>query len=126
MDTKTILIVDDDADLTLANRLVLESAGYAVEEAADGATALKKMRANKPDLVLMDVMMATPMDGYHTVQQMAHDNDLSGIPILMISAVTASEYAAQFPTTGPLPIRDFIAKPVAPEALLKKIQRYLR
>jgi len=126
MDAKSILIVDDDADLVLANRLVLESAGYEVDEAPNGAVALAKMRASKPDLVIMDVMMTTPLDGYHTIQQVAHDPDLSGIPVLMVSSITASEYAARFPTNEPLPIRDFVAKPVDPEDLLKRIKRYLR
>ena len=76
MDQKKILIVDDDADLVLANRLVLESAGYAVDEAANGAECLEKLRASLPNLVLMDVMMANPLDGYLTTQQIFDDESL--------------------------------------------------
>ena len=126
METKKILIVDDDADLVLATRLVLESAGYDVDEAADGETALEKMRTDKPDLVLMDVMMANPLDGYHTTQQIADDPQLSRIPILMVSAITASEYASSFPTDQLLSIREFISKPVEPKRLLRKIKRHVR
>ena len=125
MENKKILIVDDDADLTLANRLILESAGYDVEEAANGEMALEKMRADKPDLVLMDVMMTNPLDGYHTTQQIADDPQLSRIPILMVSAITTSVYASSFPTNELLSIREFISKPVDPETLLKKIKRHV-
>jgi two-component system alkaline phosphatase synthesis response regulator PhoP len=126
METKKILIVDDDADLVLATRLVLESAGYDIEEAPNGETALEKMRANKPDLVLMDVMMANPLDGYHTTQQIADEPQLSRVPILMVSAIAASEYASSFPTNQLLLIREFISKPVEPKTLLRKIKRHVR
>ncbi len=125
MEKKKILIVDDDADLVLATRVVLQSAGYDVEEAANGETALERMRTDKPDLVLMDVMMANPLDGYHTTQQIADDPQLSRIPILMVSAITASAYASSFPTDRLLSIREFISKPVEPEALLRKIKRHV-
>ena len=126
MENKKILIVDDDADMTLATRLILESAGYDVEEAINGEMALEKMRTDKPDLVLMDVMMANPLDGYHTTQQIADDPQLSRIPILMVSAITTSAYASSFPTNQQLSIREFISKPVEPETLLKKIKRHVR
>lgn len=125
MASKNILIVDDDPDIVLANRLVLESAGYAVEEAASGDECLAKMRASLPDLVLMDVMMANPLDGYHTTQQIADDPHLRQTPILMISSITTSQYAATFPTDQYLDIREFISKPVEPEVLLRKIKQFL-
>jgi CheY-like chemotaxis protein len=123
---KTILIVDDDPDLVLATRLVLESEGYNVEEAATGREGLEKMKENAPDLVLMDVMMANPLDGYYTTQQIADDEALSQVPILMVTSITTSQYADRFPTDQHLNIREFISKPVEPEALLNKIKRYVR
>ena len=125
MTQKTILVVDDDPDIVLANRLVLESAGYAVEEAESGEACLAKMRAQRPDLVLMDVMMTNPLDGYYTTQQIANDPHLREIPILMISSITTSQYAAAFPTDQYLNIREFISKPVEPEILLGKVKQYL-
>jgi len=123
MTQKTILVVDDDPDIVLAYRLVLESAGYHVEEAASGAESLAKMRANKPDLVLMDVMMTNPLDGYYTTQQISDDPQLRAVPILMISSITTSQYAAAFPTDQYLDIREFISKPVEPEVLLEKVKQ---
>ncbi|HOT90896.1 MAG TPA: response regulator [Anaerolineae bacterium] len=125
MAKKTVLIVDDDPDIVLANRLVLESAGYAVEEAASGEECLAKMRAHLPDLVLMDVMMANPLDGYHTTQQISDDPQLRRVPILMVSSITTSQYAAAFPTDQFLDIREFISKPVEPEVLLTKINQHI-
>ena len=125
MTQKTILVVDDDPDMVLANRLVLESAGYAVEEAASGEACLTKMRADRPDLVLMDVMMANPLDGYHTTQQISDDPHLREVPILMVSSITTSHYAAMFPTNQYLDIREFISKPVEPEVLLGKVKQYI-
>ena len=82
MESKKILVVDDDADLVLATRLVLESAGYTVEETSTGEAGLEKMRAVTPDLVLMDIMVPNPLDGYHTTQQIADDPVLSKVPVL--------------------------------------------
>lgn len=125
MTQKRILVVDDDPDIVLANRLVLESAGYMVEEASSGEECLEKMRASRPDLVLMDVMMTNPLDGYHTTQQISDDPQLRETPILMVSSITTSQYAAAFPTDQYLDIREFISKPVEPEVLLAKIKQYM-
>ena len=125
MESKKILIVDDDPDLVLATRLVLESAGYEVSEATTGEECLQKMQAEKPDLVLMDVMMANPLDGYFATQQISDDPELSQIPILMVSSITTSQHAETFPTNQYLNIREFISKPIEPEQLLAKVKRYL-
>jgi CheY-like chemotaxis protein len=126
MEQKTILIVDDDADLVLATRLVLESAGYQVAEAANGKAGLAKMKDIQPDLVLMDVMMTNPLDGYHTTQKIAEDPELREIPILMVSSIADTQYAAAFPTDQYLHIVEFISKPVEPEKLLKRIKQTLQ
>src|SRR5512136_3402252 len=123
MSKKRILIVDDDADLVLAIRLVLESAGYRVESAPDGAAGIAKMRAHLPNLVLMDVMMANPLDGFYTTQEISDDPQLRNVPILMMSSITTTQYAASFPTDQYLQIIDFLPKPVEPEVLLKRVRQ---
>jgi len=125
MAQKRILLIDDDPDFRLAHRLVLESAGYIVDEAADGEEGLAKMQANKPDLILMDVMMTSPLEGYYTTQQISDDPELSRIPILMVSAIASTQYAQAFPTDQYLDIREFISKPIEPKKLLAKVKRYL-
>ena len=125
MAQKCILLIDDDPDFRLVHRLVLESAGYAVDEAANGVEGLAKMQANKPDLILMDVMMTSPLEGYYTTQQISDDPGLSRIPILMVSAIASTQYAQAFPTDQYLDIREFISKPIEPNKLLAKVKRYL-
>ena len=125
MTQKRILIIDDDPDFALAHRIVLESAGYLVDEASDGKEGLVKMRANKPDLILVDVIMTSPLEGYYTTQQISDDSALNNIPILMVSSIASTQYAAAFPTDQYLDIREFISKPIEPERLLETIKRHL-
>lgn len=125
MEQKRVLIVDDDPDIVLVSRLILESAGYEVDEAENGMDCLAKMRDKLPDLVLMDVMMANPLDGYYTTQQIADDPDLRKIPIVMISSIANSQYAESFPTNQYIEIREFISKPIDPDNLLKTVKRYI-
>ncbi len=124
MEPKYILLVDDDPDLTLANRLVLESAGYHVGTASNGKEGLAMMRTRKPDLVLMDVMMASPLEGYYVTQQIAEDPALREVPILMVSSIASTQYAETFPTDQYLNIVEFISKPIEPEKLLERVKRY--
>ena len=126
MSQKRILIVDDDTDLVFAIRLVLESAGYLVESAPNGAKGIAKMRARLPDLVLMDVMMANPLDGFYTTQEISDDPQLRNVPILMMSSITTTQYASSFPTDQYLQIIDFVPKPIAPPALLARIKGILK
>lgn len=126
MEPKHILLVDDDPDLTLANRLVLESAGYQVETASSGKEGLEKMRARKPDLVLMDVMMTSPLEGYYITQQIANEPELRDVPIVMVSSIASTQYAESFPTNQYLNIVEFISKPIEPEKLLERVRFYVK
>jgi CheY-like chemotaxis protein len=126
MNPKKILVVDDDPDFVLAVRMILEGEGYQVEEAGNGAEALAKMRADLPDLVLIDVMMASPLDGYHTTQQIADDPQLRHVPIVMISVIEETKYASSFPTDQHLPIIDFLAKPIEPTRLVTKVKTWFK
>lgn len=125
MAQKRILLIDDDPDFALAHRLVLESAGYVVDEAANGQEGLAKMRDNKPDLILMDVMMTSPLEGYYITQEISDDSALSRIPIVMVSSIGSTHYAQAFPTDQYLDIREFISKPIEPRKLLDRVKRYV-
>jgi CheY-like chemotaxis protein len=125
MSQKKILIVDDDSDFTFAVRMVLEGEGFLVEEARNGSEGLEKMRALLPDLVLMDVMMTSPLDGYYTTQEISDDPQLRDTPILMVSSIADTPYVSSFPTDQYLQVAEFIFKPVEPEMLLNKIKQQL-
>lgn len=121
----TILIVDDDPDFVEITTRILRTHGYDVLQATSGAEGLRIMRQQKPDVVLLDIMMTTVLDGLSASEEMRSDPELRDIPVIMISSIADTEYAAVFPTDGYLPMDEWISKPVRPEELLKKVRRHL-
>jgi CheY-like chemotaxis protein len=121
-----VLVVDDDPDFVEATRLVLESAGYQVISAADGDEGLARARQEQPDLVILDVIMDTVLDGLNMSQQMAADPQERDTPILMVTSIANSDYAALFPTDEYIHISDFVSKPIAPQDLLARVGRLLQ
>jgi len=121
-----ILLVDDDPLFVKATQLVLESAGYEVTTAKSGNEALPLMRTEKPDLVVLDIMMDTILDGVYVSKTMWEDNELRKIPVVMVSSIASSEYASQFPLDEYLNAVDFLFKPIQPSDLLESIQRFLK
>jgi len=121
-----ILIVDDDPDFVEVSRMVLEKAGYQVISAANGEQGLRAMRQERPDLVILDVMMSGILDGLTTSMQMQTEQGLKRTPVLMISSITTSDYAAMFPTDEYIPVESFLSKPVSPDQLLAEVQRLLK
>jgi CheY-like chemotaxis protein len=126
MKQKHILIIDDDADFVLALRMILEGEGYRVEEASNGAEGLAKMREHLPALVFMDVMMANPLDGYYTTQEISEDPQLRNVPILMLSSIADTPHAASFPTDQYVHIVEFISKPIEPDHIVAKVKGWLK
>ena len=120
-----ILIVDDDPDFVEATRMVLESAGYQVISAANGDEGLRKVQEENPDLIILDVIMKTVLDGLNMSQEIANDPIRSKIPILMVTSIANSDYAALFPTDEQIHIDDFVSKPIAPDDLLQRVARLL-
>ena len=119
------IVVDDDPDFVEASRLVLESEGYEVVSAASGDEGLVKVQEEKPDLVVLDVVMTSVLDGLHMSQRMADDSAHRDIPILMVTSIANIDYAALFPTDEAIHIDAFLSKPVPPERLLSEVQRLL-
>ena len=120
-----ILVVDDDPDFVEATRMVLESAGHTVVSAADGDEGLRMVRQQQPDLVILDVIMKTVLDGLHMSQEMAEDPEQRNTPILMVTSIANSDYAALFPTDEYVHIDDFVSKPIAPDDLLRRVARLM-
>lgn len=120
-----ILIVDDDPDFVEATRMVLEHAGYRVVAAVDGQEGIRAMRREQPDLVILDVMMSSVLDGLNASLAIRADQGLKRIPILMISSITSSDYAGMFPTDEYVPVESFLSKPVGPKQLLDEVGRLL-
>jgi formate transporter len=120
-----ILVVDDDPDFLRIITKVLSTEGYETQTASSGSQALEAMRGQRPDLVLLDVMMADPLEGVAVSREMASDADLKGIPIIMVSSIDSSEHASLLPASVHLPIDAWMVKPVTPDYLLKTVRRFV-
>lgn len=85
-----ILVVDDNPDVRLALTTLLKDEGYEVTEASDGDLGIDAARARKPDLILLDLMMPR-MDGFETLRELKNDDELSDIPVVVLTARRGSE-----------------------------------
>jgi len=114
-----ILVIDDDADIRLLLRELLERAGYTVDEAEDGKTGLRHLFSNVPSLVILDVTMPD-MDGYQTLERI---RDLSEVPVLMLTARSQELEKVRGLSAG---ADDYVAKPFGRQELLARVQALLR
>jgi CheY-like chemotaxis protein len=96
---KRILVADDDADVRLVLRVILERVGYEVTEATDGTEVLSMTGAEKPDLILLDYAMPK-LDGKRTLEQLKADPKTAGIPVVVISATRDTSLADQLRAIG--------------------------
>src|SRR4030042_3570232 len=99
MSTKgEILIIDDDPDFCEVVKTTLEAQNFAVRCANDGLRGLAMMREKKPDLVFLDVIMVSPIEGLYVSDEISDDPDLCHVPVVMVTSVTDSKYIGLFPT----------------------------
>lgn len=119
---RTILVVDDEPDVVGLVSSNLKTAGFAVITAADGTEALEKAREEKPDLVILDVMLPE-MSGLDVCRAIRTNPELSATPIIMLTAkadeidqVVGLEIGAD----------DYITKPFSPRVLVSRVQAILR
>jgi CheY-like chemotaxis protein len=124
-DQHRILLVDDDPLFRKTTQLVLESEGYNVTCADSADEALNLAREQRPDLVLLDVMMDGLLDGVYVTEVMLDDAELSQIPIIMVSAIASTPHVGLFPTDRYLHAVDFLFKPVEPAELLESVDRFI-
>jgi DNA-binding response OmpR family regulator len=120
-----ILIIDDDPLFVKSSSAILESHGYEVDSAQGGDEGLAKMREQKPDLVLLDVMMDWVLDGVSVSRQMMHEPALQQIPIIMVTSIRNSEYRGTFPQDEYLHINSWLDKPCSPEVLVAEVTSVL-
>ncbi|MFL5329939.1 MAG: response regulator transcription factor [Gemmataceae bacterium] len=116
-DKKTILIVDDDTDLVEGLRIVLEKQGFQVFRAANGHEGKQAIANQKPDLVILDMMMPR-MGGYPVLEHLKSDPNAP--PVIMITANEGSRHKAYAEALG---VVDYIRKPFAAERLLEAVHK---
>ncbi len=130
---KKILIIDDDTDVVDAMKIVLETSGYRVFTAPNSEIGLKSLVENRPDLLILDVMMETDTEGFEVSWQIKSEDpnspykDFRSMPILMITNVGNEKHMKFDPKKDSefLPVDDFVTKPVKPVDLLEKVSKFL-
>jgi CheY-like chemotaxis protein len=126
-----ILLVDDDPDLIEAMRMVLEGAGYDCVHALSGVRALEILPRERPDLIVLDVMMDDMTEGFHVAYKIRKPEvglePFVDIPIIMVTAI-GQRTGMKFDrlTDGEyLPVDEFLEKPVQPSVLVEKVRSLL-
>jgi DNA-binding response OmpR family regulator len=122
-----ILLIDDDVDFVEATKIVLESKPYEVIVAYDGDDGLRKAREENPDLIILDIIMPGK-DGFSTAEQLKKDSELSKIPVLVLTSYAEKGGESSIAASGGLTLEteDYIDKPISPEELLKRVEKYLK
>jgi DNA-binding response OmpR family regulator len=125
-DPTTVLVVDDEAPIRLLCRVNLEAEGMEVLEAADGLAGVEAARAERPDVILLDVMMPG-MDGWEVAERLVEDDLTSHIPLIFLTARAELRDRARGIELGGV---DYITKPFNPlelasiiAALLERVRR---
>jgi CheY-like chemotaxis protein len=131
-----ILIVDDDRDLVESLRIVLESGGYEVLAAYDAQQGLELTTNQRPDLIVLDVMMPDGTEGFHFVWKLRRleEEYARNVPIIMLTAIHDRTDLRFYPDSSDntykageyLPVQDFVDKPVDPDQLLERVRRVLK
>ncbi len=114
-----ILIVDDSQDIIDLLDYHLKSQGFLVVTAKDGLEAVQKIKSEKPDLIVLDIMMPK-MDGFSVVQEIKKIEGASAIPVIIISI--KEQMRELFKMEG---VKDYVIKPFSADQLIEKIKRYI-
>ena len=121
-----ILIVDDDPDFQMVCQAVLKAEGYQVMQAVNGDAAWTLLQQEKPNLMLLDVMMSATLEGVDVCKQIRADPKLKDLPIVMVSSIGSTEYASEFPDDERIPIDAWLSKPLQPAVLVKTVKRFVK
>ena len=123
---KKILLIDDDPDFVEAVKVIVENGGYEVKVAYDGQEGLEAVEEQKPDLIVLDVMMPV-MNGHEACAKLKGNKDTADIPVILLTAVadrvTTSTYTHRDMLESEA--EDYMPKPVEPKELLELIENWL-
>jgi len=123
---KLILLVDDDPDFVAAVKVILEKGGYDVNVAYDGKEGLEAVAEQRPDLIVLDVMMPV-MNGHEACAKLKADESTSEIPIILLTAVADRVATSTYTHRDMLEseAEDYMPKPVEPDELLERVKSWL-
>ena len=122
-----ILLIDDDPDFVESTKLVLESKPYEVITAYNGNEGLAKARKEKPDLIILDIIMPFK-DGFNAAEDLKKDLELKKIPVIMLTSFAENVGQTTLSVSQGLTLdtEDYIDKPVAPQELLRRVEKLLK
>jgi CheY-like chemotaxis protein len=121
---KKILVIDNDPDFVEALVSVLEANGYATLSASDGNTGVMKAKADRPDLILLDVMMRYVSEGLDIAVKLRDESVTGAIPVVLITGIRKADFlAASFRPGEEWPnLKGTMEKPIKPEELIKMVK----
>ena len=119
--THSVLVVDDEPNILLSLEFLVRQAGFDVRVARDGEAALSAITENRPDLVLLDVMMPN-RDGYDVCQTIRADPRLKDVKIIMLTAKGREVEREKGIALG---ADDYITKPFSTREVIEKVRQYL-
>lgn len=123
-----ILIIDDDQDIRDSVQAILESRQYEVVAAATRNEGMDKIESEKPDLIILDVMMMTSWQGFEMAEELKKNPKYKEIPILMMTGVkeeTGVDFKSSAGDPTWCPVQGFLDKPVEPNILIAEVERLL-
>jgi CheY-like chemotaxis protein len=123
-----ILIIDDDPDFVDAMSNLLEAKGYEIISAPDGEEGIEKAKSEKPNLLILDVMMTRKTEGFDVARTLQKNPETKGLPVILITGIK-SEMNLPFgfePDEEFLPVKAILEKPVKPEILLKTVEQHIK
>ena len=123
-----ILIADDDQDIRDSLQAILENRQYAVVTAADRTEGMEKIKTEKPDLFILDVMMSTWQDGFEMSREFKKNPQYKDIPILMLTGVkeqTGIDFKSTAGDPTWCPVDGFLEKPIEPDIFLAEVEKLL-
>jgi two-component system alkaline phosphatase synthesis response regulator PhoP len=115
-----ILLIDDDPDFVEVTKRILESKPYQVVVAVNGKDGLEKARKEKPDLILLDILMPVT-DGFGFAEKFSKERSLSAIPVLALTSFSTS-----LGEPFGFKVAEYIRKPVGPRDLIDKVEKHLK
>ena len=115
---KKILVIDDDPDFLDYVQIILTANNYEIVTATNAEDGLSMVRTERPDLVIVDVMMSYALDGWTVSRKMRADPELEDVPVMMVSAVISDQDEELLPPDRDRLVDDFVRKPLDPSELL--------
>lgn len=125
---KKVLMIDDDREFVDAISNLLDAKGYEVHTASNGKDAVARVKAENPDIILLDVMMTTKHEGLDVARDLHEDPTAKETPIIMMTGIR-KEMNLPFglqPDNTWLPVKEVLEKPVKPQVLLTAIEKHIR